>query len=93
MTAGEQIRDFVPVERVADRILRLAVGDKVEPGQTLIVNIGSGVPEKLKDFASRMWTKWQAKGELLLGALPYRKDEVMRYVPELDESLCDFFVD
>ena len=34
-------------------------------------------------FAEHWWKNWDAKGRLLPGALPYRDNEVMRYVPEV----------
>jgi hypothetical protein len=35
------------------------------------------------EFAQRWWDKWDAIGRLMPGAIPYRPNEVMRYVPEL----------
>ncbi|MEI8283803.1 MAG: hypothetical protein WCG52_02325, partial [bacterium] len=51
---------------------------------TLVVaNIGTGHPQTIRSFAEHWWKKWDAKGKLLPGALPYRDNEVMRYVPEV----------
>jgi len=29
------------------------------------------------------WKEWSATGKLLVGEVPYRKNEVMRYVPKI----------
>lgn len=80
MTLGEQIRDFVPVERVAEAFLNLASRDCVT-GTPQIKNIGSGEACSLLDFARFWWRRWEARGELRPGTRPYRQNEVMRYVP------------
>lgn len=48
-----------------------------------ITNVGTGCPQTVRAFAEHWWDKWEAKGKLLPGALPYRPNEVMRYVPEV----------
>ena len=83
MTQGEQVRDFVAVEDVATRFLDVAVNSNLKPGNPEIHNIGSGKPQTLRAFAEHWWDKWEAKGKLLYGAIPYRENEVMRYVPQL----------
>ena len=83
MTAGQQVRDFVRVEDVAQQFLDVCVTRSLEPGKAEFHNIGSGSPTTLLAFAQEWWRRWNAKGRLLPGALPYRQDEVMRYVPEL----------
>ena len=82
MTAGEQVRDFVPVEQVA-AVFVTALSELPAPGQPRIGNVGSGQPITLRAFAERWWQEWGARGALRIGALPYRPDEVMRYVPAL----------
>jgi nucleoside-diphosphate-sugar epimerase len=80
MTAGEQIRDFIPVEDVA-AALRAAVErqDLVE-GEIRVENIGTGVPQTLRSFAEHWWTVWGAAGKLEIGKVPYRANEVFRFV-------------
>ena len=82
MTAGEQIRDFTPVEEVARAFLAAATADP-DPGAIRIANLGTGQPQTLRTFAEAWWRRWQAAGSLRCGALPYRPHEVMRYVPSL----------
>jgi len=81
MTEGNQIRDFIKVEDVAKLILLSAERNDIVAGKPMVLNIGSGNPISLKDFAKYWWKKWNAKGKLKIGALPYRKNEIMRFVP------------
>jgi nucleoside-diphosphate-sugar epimerase len=81
MTAGEQVRDFIPVERVAYELLAACHDETVQPGSPTIVNLGTGEPQTIRQFAEYWWNKWNAAGKLRIGELPYREGEVMRYVP------------
>lgn len=80
MTAGEQIRDFQPVQETCAQIL-LGLNIPISPGIPQIYNLGTGSPISLLDFAQREWVRLDATGTLLPGARPYRANEVMRYVP------------
>ena len=76
MTSGEQIRDFVPVENVANRIT-LACSDPFITNQHVkIENICSGHPQSLLRFAEQEWNRLGAKGKLMPGALAQRPCEV-----------------
>lgn len=81
MTAGEQVRDFVPVADVVARFLDVVVRRPLGAGVPEIHHVGSGKPETLLGFARHWWQEWGGKGALLPGALPYRPDEPMRCVP------------
>lgn len=83
MTPGEQVRDMMAVESLAKSFLDVAVKRNLERGMPEIHNVGSGVAVSIRRFAESWWSKWNAQGRLLVGALEYRPDEVMRYVPEL----------
>lgn len=80
MTAGEQIRDFIPVENAAraflDKVENMSANDSVN-----VYNLSSGNPLTLLSFAQDHWSIWNAKGSLIVGAVPYRESECMRYVP------------
>lgn len=82
MTKGEQIRDYISVQNVAKTIIAEVI-KKSSLNRFEIKNIGSGNPISMKDFAEKWWVKFKAKGKLLIGSIPYRKNEIMRYVPEL----------
>jgi UDP-glucose 4-epimerase len=85
MTQGEQIRDFCRVEDVASTLLRACSRSDLTAGEPMIVNVGSGNAVTLAEFAQQWWSIWKAEGKLLIGVLPYRDNEVMRYVPLLPQ--------
>jgi nucleoside-diphosphate-sugar epimerase len=83
MTPGEQVRDYQPVEEVAAAFLDAVTNLPLAPGEPLVRNVGSGDTQTLAQFAEYWWRKWNARGQLLKGAMPYRNGEVMRYVPKI----------
>ena len=87
MTPGEQIRDFIPVAKVAEWFVRAVKTNKIEAGQPLMLNLASGRPQTIRDFAEYWWDQCKATGTLKVGALPYRPHEVMRYIPLVSPSL------
>ncbi len=78
MTKGEQIRDFISVIDVATHFLYAC---NAESNGFEILNVGSGTPQSILQFSKYWWKKWEAIGNLLIGEIPYRDAEVMRYVP------------
>lgn len=84
MTYGEQIRDFIKVEEIVKSILKES--SNLEKEKIIIKNLGSGNPKKLKEFVYECWEKLNAKGELEFGEIPYRENEVMRYVPDIERE-------
>lgn len=82
MSSGGQICDFIEAPAAALKILEL-MDEPVPKGNLACRNIGSGREQSLLNFASHWWTRWNAPGRLLVGALPYRPDQIMRLVPEL----------
>ena len=75
MSGGEQVRDFLPVETVAEGITRIALQDTV----TGIINCCSGQPVTVKDFVLA-WLKEKGKTiRLNLGYYPYTDYEPMRF--------------
>lgn len=83
MTEGEQVRDFVPVEFAAQRFVEALTDASIIAGRPVIRNLGTGHPQSLRQFAEAWWKQWEAAGKLVCGAVPYRENEVMRYVPEI----------
>lgn len=75
MSGGDQERDFLPVEKMADYIVEIALQDKI----TGVINCCSGKPVKLKEFVG-CYLKQQNKSiELNLGYYPYTDYEPMRF--------------
>jgi nucleoside-diphosphate-sugar epimerase len=83
MTTGEQIRDFTPVGLVASKFVQAALASPLAPGNPTVINIGTGKPQTLREFAESWWQRLDAKGKLLFGAIPQREGETMRYVPRI----------
>ena len=84
MSGGQQIRDFMAVQDASYTILQLIKQLDSMTSNIKIKNIGSGCPRTLLDFANEYWTALDAKGSLLIGQLPYRDCETMRYVPLIE---------
>lgn len=90
MTKGEQVRDFISVDNVCVNFLKLIKKyNTIGPGNQITINIGSGIPKSVAEFSKYWWEKYESKGQLLIGALPYRKNEIMRYVPDIDSNLIN----
>lgn len=86
MTSGEQVRVFTPVEQVAAAFVAAVTRTGIQPGKPVVENLANGQPQTLLDFAEHWWRVWGAKGRLLPGRVPYRANEIMRYVPLLTEA-------
>jgi len=84
MTSGAQLRDFTEVSDVANQLVGALEFGNVAAGSPQVSNLGSGQIQSLRDFAEYWWQHWNAKGKLLLGANPYRQNEIIRLAPELD---------
>lgn len=80
MSPGGQVRDFIAVEEVARRFVQALDFSGCQPGAPRVVHVATGRPQTLLEFASYWWQHWGATGALLAGALPYRPNEVMRFV-------------
>lgn len=81
MTAGEQIRDFIHVEEVVEILWDDCLNKGMINGAPIIKNLGTGKATTIREFSEFWWDKWNANGKLLVGEIPYRNGEVMRYVP------------
>jgi len=85
MSAGVQIRDFIPVEEVARQFLAALAFDDVEAGRPQIRNVGTGKGLSLLEFAQQWWTIWKASGRLLPGQIGLRPGEVARLVANVSD--------
>ena len=81
MTAGNQVRDFIGVELVAQKFLEACTSPLVKAGRPVVANLASGRPVSLLEFANFWWIKFKAGGKIRPGEIPERLDEVQRYVP------------
>lgn len=79
MSAGEQIIDIQHVSQVISQII--AEIPKLGEYTFCWKNLGSGNIMSLRDFAQDMWEHYGGTGRLIIGSVPYRSYELMRYVP------------
>jgi nucleoside-diphosphate-sugar epimerase len=73
MSGGEQERDYLPVETVAENIKTIALQNK----ETGIINCCSGMPVKLKELVQTYLAEKHASIKLNLGYYPYADYEPM----------------
>lgn len=78
MSLGEQVRDFIAVEEVARQFVQALDFHGCSPGEPVLAHVASRQPQTLAAFAQHWWKHWGASGRLLPGAVPYRKNEIMR---------------
>lgn len=83
MTKGEQIRDFINVKDVARYFVDYCLQNCDCNQNFEIFNVGSGTSQTLLEFSKFWWNKWKANSRLKVGEVPYRRGEVMRFLPEL----------
>jgi len=75
MSGGEQVRDYLPVEKVAEYIATIALQKQV----TGVINCCSGRPVKVKDFVNDYLAQKKQTIMLNLGYYPYPDYEPMRF--------------
>lgn len=75
MSGGEQVRDFLPVEKVAAIIATIAL-QQADAG---IVNCCSGQPAKVKEWVENFLAQQQQQIKLNLGYYPYAAYEPMAF--------------
>ncbi len=75
MSGGEQIRDYLPVEKMAEYIVRVAMQSKV----TGIVNCCSGNPITVRQLVENIKREKNSTIKLNLGFYPYTDYEPMSF--------------
>jgi len=75
MSGGEQLRDYLPVERVAEYIVKIATQNKVRG----IINCCSGIPISIRKLVESFLEKRQKNIHLNLGYYPYPDYEPMAF--------------
>ena len=75
MSGGEQLRDYLPVEKIAEYIVKIALQKKV----TGIINTCSGKPVSIKKLVNDYLAKKSKNIELNLGYYPYPEYEAMEF--------------
>ena len=75
MSPGEQVRDFLPVEKVAGYLVRIMENDR----QGGIINCCSGRPVTVKSLVKQRIHERKSPIELNLGHYPYPTWEAMEF--------------
>lgn len=75
MSGGEQLRDYLPVEKVAEHIVKIAMQSKVKG----IINCCSGRPISIRRLVENYMAKKQKNIQLNLGYYPYPDYEPMAF--------------
>ena len=77
MSKGEQLRDFIHVDDVANAYLTLLFqGDHLPPGLTEY-EVGTGISTSIKDFVELLHKSIGSQSIFNFGDLPYRHNEIM----------------
>ena len=77
MSSGEQVRDFITVEDVASQFVRALDFKDSLPGNPLVSHVATGQPQTLLAFVQYWWQHWGGAGQVIVGAVPYRQNEIM----------------
>ena len=75
MSGGEQLRDYLPVEKVAEYIVKISMQNEVQG----IINCCSGTPISIRSFVENHLKKKEKKIHLNLGYYPYPDYEPMAF--------------
>jgi len=75
MSGGEQLRDYLPVETVADYLVKIAI----HPEFSGIVNCCSGKPLSVRKLVENYLAQNQLSIPLNLGYYPYSENEAMAF--------------
>ena len=75
MSGGEQLRDYLPIEKVAEYIVKISLQNKING----IINCCSGVPIKVKTLVENYLKKINKNISLNYGYYPYPDYEAMAF--------------
>jgi nucleoside-diphosphate-sugar epimerase len=78
LTLGLQIRDFIDVESVCEKIRDEVLRENYK--NFSVLNIGTGKGSSVREFALFWWSKFNATGKINFGALNSRPGEIFRMV-------------
>jgi CDP-paratose synthetase len=83
LTLGEQKRDFIYIADVVDAYVKIIESiDKLNVVES--IELGSGDAPRLKDFVRIAHKLTNSKTELLFGEIPYRENDSMYLVANID---------
>ena len=82
MTEGNQLRDFIYISDLVEAMLLISEN---QSNKGEIFNIGSGDSLKLSVVATTIARDLNKEHFLKLGSIPYRSNEVMKYMTSIDK--------
>ena len=83
LTLGEQKRDFIYIDDVVEAYVKI-LENLTKLNNTEQVELGSGVAPRLRDFVETVHKLTGSKTKLLFGQMPYRENDVMCMVANID---------
>lgn len=83
LTAGEQARDFIYIADVVSAYDTLLT-QRHQQGAVLDIEVGSGVAPTIRQFVEAAHRLTASRTELLFGALPYRANEAMHCLANVE---------
>jgi nucleoside-diphosphate-sugar epimerase len=83
ITPGEQQRDFIYVEDVAEGMIAAAEAPDVE-GESL--DLGTGIGNAIRRVVERIWRLAGGVGKVEFGALPYRSGDAIHLIADADRT-------
>ncbi|MBS1746651.1 MAG: NAD-dependent epimerase/dehydratase family protein [Bacteroidetes bacterium] len=86
MSGGQQVRDYLPISKVAENIVAIALQKNIEG----VINCCSGKPVTVKDFVESYLSNTNKSIRLNLGYYPYPDYEPMEFwggTEKLDKAL------
>ena len=83
LTLGEQERDFIYIDDVVDAYVKI-LENRLKLDGLQKIELGSGVAVRLRDFVETAHKLTNSQTKLLFGEVPYRENDVMRMVANID---------
>jgi CDP-paratose synthetase len=83
LTLGEQKRDFIYIDDVVDAYVKIIEG-ATNLNEVEQIDLGSGIAPRLRDFVEAAHKLTNSKTVLLFGQIPYRENDEMCLVANLD---------
>jgi len=84
LTAGEQARDFIYIDDVVTAY-SILLGQCSQSEPVLEIEVGSGVAPTIREFVETAHRLTGSRTELLFGALPYRANEAMHCLANVEQ--------
>ncbi len=76
MSEGSQIRDFIHVQDASKALVKALDFSNIEKGIPDVAHVASGNPQTLLNFAKSQWSEFNGSGELNIGKISMRHDEL-----------------